>query len=51
LIDINDNPILVEDLQEFRDIIFEKYFTATQEYYNEYQKIKKSRTVNSLVDL
>lgn len=51
IIDINGNPILIENLQEFRDSIFEKYFTTTYSYYTEYQKIKKSRTVDSLVDL
>lgn len=51
ILDVNDNPILIENLQEFRDKIFEKYFTTTYNYYTEYQKIKKSRTIDSLVDL
>ena len=51
IIDANDNPILIEDLQEFRDEIFDRYFTSTYDYYVSYEKIKKSRSVESLVDL
>lgn len=51
LIDSNENPILIENLESFRDEIMDRYFSATQEYYEEYQKIKKSRSVEKLVDL
>lgn len=51
LIDLNGNPVLVEDLQKFKDEIFDRYFSATFEYLNEYEKLKKSRTVEKLVDL
>lgn len=49
ILDTNENPILVENLVEFRDEIFDRYFSATFEYHEEYQKIKKSRSVESLV--
>lgn len=51
LIDSNDNPVLVVDLVSFRDEILDRYFTATYEYHEEYEKLKKSRTVEALVDL
>lgn len=51
LIDANNNPILVTDLNQFRDEIFDRYFSATQEYLFEYKKIKTSRSVEKLVDL
>jgi hypothetical protein len=51
LIDANNNPILIKDLLKFRDEIFDRYFSATLEYLEEYEKIKKSRTVEKLVDL
>jgi len=51
LIDFNGNPILVDDLIKFRDEIFDRYFSSTLEYLNEYQKIKSSRSVEKLVDL
>jgi hypothetical protein len=49
LLDTNDNPILIENLEEFKDEIFDRYFTATNEYYEEYQNLKKSRSVEKLI--
>jgi hypothetical protein len=51
LIDTNENPILIDDLIKFRDAIFDRYFSASFEYMSEYDAIKKSRTVEKLVDL
>ena len=50
ILDINDKPILIDNLEKFRDEVFDRYFTATNEYYEEYQKIKKARSVESLVE-
>ena len=38
LIDENGNPVLIADLQIFKDEIIDRYFTATYEYYEDYQK-------------
>jgi len=38
-------------LSKFKDEIFDRYFTATNEYYQEYEVIKKARSVEALVDL
>lgn len=51
LIDINNNPILIKDLTKFRNEIFDRYFSANLEYLSEYEKIKKSRSVEKLVEL
>jgi len=51
LLDINDNPILIADLNQFRDEIVDRYFTSTLEYYEEYETLKKSRSVEKLLDL
>jgi hypothetical protein len=51
LLDVNDNPIVIADLESFRDEILDRYFTSTLEYFEEYEKIKKSRTVEKLLDL
>lgn len=51
LLDVNDNPILIEDLVKFKDEIFDRYFTSVYEYHEEYQTLKKSRSVEKLVDL
>ena len=51
LIDSNGNPIMIEDLQKFKDEILDRYFTSTNEYIDSYNKLKKSRTVEKLLDL
>ena len=51
LLDVNENPILISDLKSFKDEILDRYFTSTNEYYQEYEKIRKSRSVEKLVDL
>jgi hypothetical protein len=51
LIDSNDNPILINNLEDFRDEILDRYYTTTLEYYEQYQALKKSRSVEKLLDL
>lgn len=51
LLDENENPILIADLQKFREEILDRYFSATYEYYEEYQKIKSSRTIEKLLNV
>lgn len=50
LLDVNENPVLVENLVNFREEIFDRYFSATFEYHEEYQKMKKSRSVEKLLE-
>jgi hypothetical protein len=49
LLDANETPVLVDDLEEFRDEIFRRYFEVTNEYFEQHQKIKKSRSVEKLI--
>lgn len=51
LIDSNENPILIDNLEDFRDEILDRYYTTTLEYYEQYQELKKSRSVEKLLDL
>jgi hypothetical protein len=51
LIDANENPILIDNLETFKDEILDRYFTSTLEYYEQYQELKKSRSVEKLLDL
>lgn len=51
IIDDNGNPILINDLEDFMTEILDRYFSVSNEYFDEYQKIKKSRTVEKLIDL
>jgi hypothetical protein len=49
LMDVNDNPILIDNLMDFKDELFSRYFEATVEYYEKYQQLKKSRSVEKLI--
>lgn len=49
LLDVNENPIMIEDLEKFRDDIFDRYFTVTNDYHKFYQELKKSRSVKKLI--
>lgn len=51
LIDANENPIMIEDLEKFRDDILDRYYDTTLEYYREFQDLKKSRSVEKLLDI
>jgi len=51
ILDSNENPVLVKDLLSFKEEVFDRYFTATNEYFEEYQKIKKARSVESLLEV
>ena len=51
LLDTNETPILVDNLPNFRDEILDRYYTSTLEYFEEYQKLKKARSVDKIVDL
>ena len=42
LVDDNELPIFVEDLDEFATNLFSTYFQATNKYLVEYNKIKKN---------
>jgi len=50
ILDLNENPVLIDDLEKFKDEIFSRYFETTNEYFEEYQVLKKSRSVEKLLD-
>jgi len=50
LLDVYDNPILVE-IKDFYDEILSRYFEVTNDYYLEYEKIRKSRKTHKVLDL
>ena len=51
LIDDNDIPVEVEDLQKFANDMVDVYSSATNRYLTEYNKLKKHRSVEGIVDL
>lgn len=51
LLDIYNNPIQIENLDNFLEELISRYFEATNEYYADYSKLKKSRKVHKLIDI
>jgi hypothetical protein len=49
LVDDNNLPVMIEDLKSFFNDVMNKYFSAANSYYTEYQKLKNKRSVESLV--
>jgi len=50
LLDDYNNPIKIE-IVEFYEEILSRYSETTNDYYVEYEKIKKARSVNKVVDI
>lgn len=48
VIDDNELPIRINDLAIFLQNIVDQYFNAANGYYNEYEKLKKTRSVEAL---
>jgi len=50
VIDDNELPIRVSDLKKFLEDIINQYFIASNSYYNNYQSLKKNRSVDALIN-
>lgn len=50
LLDVYSNPIQVE-LEEFYAEISSRYFEAVNEYFTEYEKLKKARKVHKVLEI
>ena len=50
LIDTKDNPIEIDNLEAFRDILFEAYAEASFEYKTQMEKIQRARNIKKLMD-
>lgn len=51
LLDDNKNPVLISDVAEFLKEVTRRYFEVTNDYIKEYQEIRKSRNVKSILGL
>lgn len=50
LLDVYNNPIKVE-LKDFYDETISRWFEVTNDYYAEYEKLRKARKVHKVLDL
>lgn len=51
LLDQNDTPVRIEDLNKFTQDIMNCYFQASNKYLTEYQKAQHNRDVKSILEL
>ena len=51
LVDSNEVPINVEDLNTFLKNIMAVYYSAVNEYYTKHEQLKKQRSVESLTNI
>lgn len=51
LLDDNNTPIEIQDLEKFLVEIMDIYFNNTNDYYNSYDDIKTKRSVERLLDV
>lgn len=49
LIDDNNMPVQIKDLQDFYDNILDQYFQSANQYYIKYADLKKQRKVEDLI--
>lgn len=47
-IDDKDIPIEIADVSEFLSTIMNIYFSASNQYYTEYEKLKKNRSIEGM---
>jgi hypothetical protein len=51
LLDDNNTPISIPNVSDFLKEVTKRYFEVTTDYLKEYQEIRKSRNVKSILDL
>lgn len=49
-IDSNDIPVLIEDIDDFREKVFSKYESALYQYFKSYQKLSEARDIRKVID-
>ena len=49
IVDDNNIPIQIENVEQFYSNIADKFFTATNEYHIQYEKLQSARSVDGLV--
>lgn len=51
LIDDNDMPVEIDNLEDFNDKIFDLYFSASNKFLVEYNNLKKNKTIEKIINL
>jgi hypothetical protein len=51
ILDCNNIPISIDNIPEFLKEVRVRYFEVTNDYLQEYQQIRKSRSIKSMLDI
>jgi len=51
LIDDNELPVNILDLEEFVSDLYDTYFSATNKYFQDYQELIKNRSAEKIVNV
>ena len=51
ILDVNDTPVMIEDLQKFKDFLLSSYVEVVYDYWNDWVKIKDERDLEKLADV
>lgn len=49
VLDHNDEPILIKDIEDFYETIREVFYESLNQYYHQYSKLKEAKTVEEIV--
>lgn len=50
LVDDNELPVMIKELDEFLNDIMDTYFSATNTFHSKYEEIKRNRSVEKLTE-
>ena len=50
IVDTKDNPVEIEDLQEFQTLLIDAYQQASNEYKVQMDKIKRARNIKQIME-
>ncbi len=50
ILDMNNNPILIDNIQEFYTESYNQYFKSLKEFAEESENLKQQRTIQDLVN-
>ncbi len=51
ILDTNQTPILILDIEKFLESLLDKHFQANNAYYSKFEKLKTNRNIKNILDL
>lgn len=51
VLDDNDNPVIIDDLKRFKEIVTSTYFKAINQYASEIEALKRKRSTQAFIGL